>query len=57
MGNQIAFSNLLDTFWNDVYGFQLKRTENENDAEDITVQTFSKAFDKIKSYLNLQKFK
>ncbi|MFT6994104.1 MAG: hypothetical protein ACJA1P_000835, partial [Maribacter sp.] len=22
MGNQIAFSNLLDTFWNDVYGFQ-----------------------------------
>jgi len=25
MGNQIAFSSLLDTFWNDVYGFQLKR--------------------------------
>ena len=46
-GSQIAFSNLLDTFWNDVYGFQLKRTENENDAEDITVQTFSKAFDKL----------
>lgn len=49
-GSQIAFSNLLDTFWNDVYGFQLKRTENENDAEDITVQTFSKAFDKISTY-------
>lgn len=50
LGNQIAFSTLLDTFWNDVYGFQLKRTENENDAEDITVQTFSKAFDKIDTY-------
>lgn len=49
-GNQIAFSRLLDTFWNDVYGFQLKRTENENDAEDITIQTFSKAFDKINTY-------
>jgi len=49
-GNQIAFSTLLDTFWNDVYGFQLKRTKNENDAEDITIQTFSKAFDKIYSY-------
>lgn len=49
-GNQIAFSTLLDTFWNDVYGFQLKRTKNENDAEDITIQTFSKAFDKIGSY-------
>lgn len=49
-GNQIAFSRLLDTFWNDVYGYQLKRTENENDAEDITIQTFSKAFDKIETY-------
>ncbi|SIS95226.1 RNA polymerase sigma-70 factor, ECF subfamily [Zobellia uliginosa] len=49
-GNQIAYSTLLDTFWNEVYGFQLKRTENENDAEDITVQTFSKAFDKLSTY-------
>jgi len=48
--DQIAFNFLLDTFWNDVYGFQLKRTENENDAEDITIQTFSKAFDKIHTY-------
>ncbi|RZN75446.1 MAG: RNA polymerase subunit sigma-70, partial [Winogradskyella sp.] len=36
--NQAAFNFLLDTYWNDVYGFQLKRTENENDAEDITIQ-------------------
>ncbi|MFH6604762.1 RNA polymerase sigma factor [Maribacter algicola] len=56
-GNQIAFSALLDTFWNDVYGFQLKRTENENDAEDITIQTFSKAFDKIDTYDEAYGFK
>ncbi|MFS4469495.1 RNA polymerase sigma factor [Maribacter sp. 2210JD10-5] len=56
-GNQIAFSRLLDTFWNDVYGFQLKRTENENDAEDITIQTFSKAFDKIHTYNDSYVFK
>tara|TARA_R110002167_G_scaffold59804_32_gene169452 strand:+ start:3512 stop:4072 length:561 start_codon:yes stop_codon:yes gene_type:complete len=49
-GNQIAFSTLLDSYWNEVYGFQLKRTQNENDAEDITIQTFSKAFDKINTY-------
>ena len=49
-GNQIAFSALLDRFWNDVYGFQLIRTKNENDAEDITIQTFSKAFDKIDTF-------
>ena len=48
--DQMAFNFLLDTFWNDVYGFQLKRTGNENDAEDITIQTFSKAFDKIHTY-------
>jgi len=54
--NQIAFNYLLDTFWNEVYGFQLKRTENENDAEDITIQTFSKAFDKIGTYKDDYKF-
>lgn len=56
-GNQIAFSRLLDMFWNDVYGYQLKRTENENDSEDITIQTFSKAFDKIHTYNDTYVFK
>ena len=56
-GNQIAYSSLLDTFWNDVYGFQLKRTERESDAEDITIQTFSKAFDKLNTYDTAYEFK
>ena len=55
--DQIAFNYLLDTFWNYVYGFQLKRTKNENDAEDITIQTFSKAFDKINTYKDEYQFK
>jgi RNA polymerase sigma-70 factor (ECF subfamily) len=49
-GDQIAFTFLLDYFWNEVYGFMLKRTENEADAEDITMETFAKAFDKISTY-------
>lgn len=49
-GDQKAFSYLLNAFWSDVYNFQLKRTNDENDAEDITVQTFSRAFDKIGTY-------
>lgn len=49
-GDQIAFTFLLDHYWNEVYGFMLKRTENETDSEDITIETFSKAFDKIASY-------
>lgn len=55
--DQIAFNFLLDSFWNDVYTFQLKRTQNENDAEDITIQTFSRAFDKISTYNEDYKFK
>lgn len=49
-GDQVAFTYLLDYFWNEVYGFMLKRTENETTAEDITIETFSKAFDKIATY-------
>ncbi len=48
--SQSAFNFLLDYYWNDVYGFQLKRVNNEYEAEDITIETFSKAFDKIASY-------
>ncbi len=54
---QKAFNYLLDQFWDDVYGFQLKRIENENDAEDITIQTFSKAFDRIDTFDENYKFK
>ncbi len=49
-GDQVAFTFLLDHYWNEVYGFMLKRTENETDSEDITIETFAKAFDKIATY-------
>ncbi|MDT0648738.1 RNA polymerase sigma factor [Autumnicola edwardsiae] len=49
-GSQAAFNYLMDTFWNDVYGFQLKKTRNEYEAEDISIQTFSKAFNKIDTF-------
>lgn len=49
-GDQVAFTSLLDKYWSEVYGFMLKRTENETDAEDITIETFSKAFDKLVQY-------
>ena len=49
-GNQQAFSLLLDMHWNEVLFYHLKRNLNENDAEDIVIQTFSKAFDKIETF-------
>ena len=50
--DQRAFRHLLDIHWNELYGFMIKRTENENDAEDLCLQAFSKAFDKIETYDN-----
>ena len=55
-GKQSAFNFLLDTYWKEVYGFQLKRTQNEIEAEDITIQTFSKAFHKIDLFDEQYKF-
>ncbi len=54
--DQKAFNFLLNKFWDSVYGFQLKRIENENQAEDISIRTFSKAFDKIDTYNEDYKF-
>jgi RNA polymerase sigma-70 factor (ECF subfamily) len=56
-GNQTAFRFLLDTFWGDVFNYQLKRTKSENDAEDIAMQTFAKAFDKIHTFDDTYVFK
>ena len=49
-GKQSAFKFLLDTYWNKVIGFQLKRVKNEYEAEDISIETFAKAFDKIETF-------
>ena len=48
---------MLHRFWNEVYGFLIKRIQNENDAEDITIETFSKAFEKIETFDENFKFK
>ena len=49
-GKQSAFNVLLDAYWNFVYGYQLKRVQNEHEAEDITIEAFAKAFDKIEGF-------
>ncbi|CAI8375692.1 MAG: ECF RNA polymerase sigma factor SigW [Flavobacterium sp. SCGC AAA160-P02] len=56
-GSQLSFNFLLHHFWSDIYKYQLKRTQNDNDAEDITIQSFSKAFDKISTFNDKYKFK
>jgi RNA polymerase sigma-70 factor (ECF subfamily) len=55
--DQKAFRDLLNYFWEDVYKFQLKRTNDAYEAEEVTVQTFARAFDKIDTYEESFKFK
>lgn len=52
----MAFNILLEAYWVAVYGFILKRCKNPYDAEDITIQTFSKAFEKLDLYKEGHKF-
>lgn len=56
-GKQAAYNFLLDEFWNSVYLFQLKRVHSEYDAEDITIETFAKAFDKLETFNEKYTFK
>lgn len=56
-GRQSAYKDLLNLYWNDVHTFQLSRIQDENLAEDITIQTFSKAFDKLELYKHNYSFK
>lgn len=56
-GNQNAYKLLLNTYWNYVYNFLFEKTKNENEAEDITIKTFAKAFDKLTTYNDKYTFK
>lgn len=57
-GEQTAYHFLLNLYWNDVHTFlQSKISDDTIDAEDITIITFSKAFDKIELYNHEYGFK
>lgn len=48
--NQQAYNILFDMFWDDVYSFVLIKTRNHQVAEEISLETFTKAFDRITTY-------
>ncbi len=56
-GSQNAYKTLLNTHWVSVYNFMFEKTKNTDEAEDITIKTFAKAFDKLKTYDNKYVFK
>lgn len=56
-GDENAYTYLLNTFWPDVYRFLLSKTTEENEAEDLTIRSFSRAFDRLDSFNPNYKFK
>jgi len=56
-GDQQAFKFLLEKYWKDIYRFQRSLIGNANEAEDITIETFAKAFEKIHTFKEGYSFK
>ncbi len=55
--SQAAYTDLLNLYWGDIYRFLYSKCKNEYDAEDLTIKTFSKAFDKLVQYNSKYIFK
>ena len=56
-GNQSAYKALLNKYWKDVFNYHFSKTNNEDEAEDITIKSFAKAFDKLNSFDDKYVFK
>lgn len=48
--DQKAQTKLINIFWVDVFSFVMKKVRDENDADEITVNVFSKVLSKIDMY-------
>ena len=46
-GRQKAFASLMQKYQKSVYHVILKIVKNKEDAEDLTIETFAKAFDNL----------
>lgn len=48
--NQLAYAELLDRYRDSVYHTMFKMVHNHDDAEDLTIEAFGKAFRKLGNY-------
>ncbi|WP_158826392.1 RNA polymerase sigma factor [Mucilaginibacter lacusdianchii] len=49
-GDQKAYADLMHRYKDSIYFMSLKMVNNKEDAMDITVETFAKAFEKLDKY-------
>ena len=50
-GNQASYGVLMDRYRNAIYHLMYKMTSNSEDADDLTIEAFGKAFIKLPSYV------
>jgi len=49
-GNQNAYAELMDRYRDSIYFMLLKMVNNKDDADDLTIEAFGKAFNKLHQY-------
>lgn len=49
-GDQKAYAMLMNNYRDSLYFMLLKMTNNSNDADDLTIEAFGKAFKKLEQY-------
>ena len=48
--DRVAFAELMGNYRDSIYFMLLKMTNNKDDAEDLTIEAFGKAFKKLEQY-------
>ncbi len=49
-GDQMAYGELMDRYRESIYFMMLKMVKNTDDADDLTIEAFGKAFNRLKQY-------
>ena len=49
-GDQKAYADLMDRYRDSIYFLLLKMVNNKDDADDLTIEAFGKAFKNLKQY-------
>jgi len=50
LGNQAAYAELMERYRESIYFMMLKMVKNPDDADDLTIEAFGKAFNRIDQY-------
>lgn len=49
-GDQLAYGALMDRYRESIYFMMLKMVKNTDDADDLTIEAFGKAFNRLEQY-------